>query len=418
MSGIAEVIWAYPTRTLASGTPGTPNGYAELVADAVWEYVIRAMSYDGVVATLGTTAYWKLEGDATDSSGNGNHLTNNGATFGADGPWTDATAAQLDGINDYLNAVLSIPGDFTVNAWAYLDSAGDFPMVVTFGSYTTPDLRFNSTTRTPEFVPASSSDAVATGTWVMLTGIRNGTNHSLYVNAVHATTAPQAAYMDAPAVVDVGRRFDAPHYYFPGRLARIAIHPEALSEFEIEFLYANQFEEVAAETGVSGEATIAIDDITASGTGVSVVTATATITLDAITASSTGVSTVVGTATIALDAITAAATATSIIAASATILLDDITVSATSTVLVTGSATITLDAITTLSTAVSVIGATATILLDDITVSASNAALVTWIIRFVTPTLTGPLVSSPSLTGPLLTSSMLVGPLVSSPSIE
>lgn len=40
---IAQTIWEYATRTLATGSPGSPSNRAEKYAKAVWEYGTRTL---------------------------------------------------------------------------------------------------------------------------------------------------------------------------------------------------------------------------------------------------------------------------------------------------------------------------------------------------------------------------------------
>lgn len=41
---IAQAVWEYETRTLASGTPDPPASRAEEIAEGVWEYVTRTLT--------------------------------------------------------------------------------------------------------------------------------------------------------------------------------------------------------------------------------------------------------------------------------------------------------------------------------------------------------------------------------------
>jgi hypothetical protein len=43
-ASIAPAVWAYSTRTLASGTPDAPADRAEQFAEAIWEYTTRELT--------------------------------------------------------------------------------------------------------------------------------------------------------------------------------------------------------------------------------------------------------------------------------------------------------------------------------------------------------------------------------------
>lgn len=49
LDAFANAVWTAGTRTLASGTPGTPSTQADLIAQAVWAAATR---------TLYTAPYW------------------------------------------------------------------------------------------------------------------------------------------------------------------------------------------------------------------------------------------------------------------------------------------------------------------------------------------------------------------------
>jgi hypothetical protein len=240
LSNVVEGIWTYGTRTLASGTPGPPTNLAEEIAEAVWQYGTRVIYYDDAVAAMpATTGYWKLDGDALDSIGT-NHLTVNGATFGAAGPWTGATAASFDGVDDYLIRAIALSGDFTINTWVYLTADGNYPMIATFGSYAVPDLRFNAATRSPAFMVNSALVTVALNSWNMVTGVREGSNGHLYLNGALIASGDISSVLGDLSTIEIGRRFDG--FYLPGRIARVSLHPVVLSQSNLALLYSSQRE--------------------------------------------------------------------------------------------------------------------------------------------------------------------------------
>ena len=56
LSTIAEAVWEYPTRTLASGTPDPPATRAESIAKATWEYSERIISGGLTLPLIASTA--------------------------------------------------------------------------------------------------------------------------------------------------------------------------------------------------------------------------------------------------------------------------------------------------------------------------------------------------------------------------
>src|SRR5687768_14885263 len=68
----------------------------------------------------GLIAYWKFQGNANDTSGNGNDATLHGnATFTAGHSGTDCQAIQFDGIEDYasLETGFNLPNTFSLSLW-------------------------------------------------------------------------------------------------------------------------------------------------------------------------------------------------------------------------------------------------------------------------------------------------------------
>ena len=96
----------------------------EKVGEVVGE---RKLSYDQSVKSLGgLIAWWKLDGDAKDATGNGHDGTNNGATF-VDGKV--GKAADFDGVNDYIaigGTPINLATDWSASFWVYIkiESAG------------------------------------------------------------------------------------------------------------------------------------------------------------------------------------------------------------------------------------------------------------------------------------------------------
>ncbi len=220
--------------------------------------------YDDTIASFSPLSYLKLQGNVLAAIGSDG--TNHGATFGDDGPWTGATAATFNGTNQYVSVPVSMAAGhaFSVMAWVYLTANGSYPMVVTFGSYSTPDLRFSGATRQPEFGPILSATPIPLNTWTLLVGITDGVNGKLYVNAVEVgSSSGFGAFAGAFTGIDIGRRFDG--IYFPGRIARLVITDDVLTPTEISNAYADQAE------GGGGGPTMSADysSVLAGQTGVS-----------------------------------------------------------------------------------------------------------------------------------------------------
>jgi hypothetical protein len=80
-------------------------------------------------------AYWPLDGDAKDASGNGHDGTVHGATLTTDQNEEDGKAYSFDGVNDYISITDSPDfdigvGDMTVLLWALLEPGPEFRGVI------------------------------------------------------------------------------------------------------------------------------------------------------------------------------------------------------------------------------------------------------------------------------------------------
>ncbi|GAB4542817.1 MAG: hypothetical protein Kow0063_35320 [Anaerolineae bacterium] len=73
--------------------------------------------------TMGLVAYYPLDGNANDESGNGNHGKEYGGLEYVEG--RVGQAAYFDGVDDYIEIIpqgsVSVFGDFTISAWTYLE---------------------------------------------------------------------------------------------------------------------------------------------------------------------------------------------------------------------------------------------------------------------------------------------------------
>lgn len=92
----------------------TPDAVAEWFQETVLQSIVDwepcSVYWERLLAIApdNLIAYWRLAessgSTASDSSGQGNHGTVSGATWGADGIGDDNTAADFDGVNDYIDA--------------------------------------------------------------------------------------------------------------------------------------------------------------------------------------------------------------------------------------------------------------------------------------------------------------------------
>jgi len=171
-----------------------------------------AVALKKVISSVGTApssgnciCSFEME-DTTDSSANSYTFTATGATSGATGIIADAY--NFDGTSDYLTSDLDIgdfaSGDFTINIWINPDtivSARAF--LDTTNVVSTHDVvaRYNSTSGDVYFrtqvagtvVSVVSTDQLSTGSWQMVTLVRESGDLSIYIDAGTVKTTSATA---------------------------------------------------------------------------------------------------------------------------------------------------------------------------------------------------------------------------------
>lgn len=130
------------------------------------------------------------------------HGTFAGMTGAAAG-WRPATGGGgseevlVDGTGARVAVSVPLGPVHSIAAWSRLDAAGNFPMV-TAGSAFALELRYNGSSRQPEYVMASGATpraaaAAVLGAWNRLLAATDGTTVTLYVNGVLAAAVAAVA---------------------------------------------------------------------------------------------------------------------------------------------------------------------------------------------------------------------------------
>ena len=218
----------------------------------------------------GLVAHYKLDGNARDTSGNGNHGTPvGGVTWTKDRFGNCNSAASFDGVNDWITIPdnsLMRPNLVTVTAWVKRASlaveATNIFYKQPYEVYSLDAISFH--------IKQNSGCAYLNGTgwqnttaintqqisqWYFVVGVFDGSSLSFYQNGVlvsQNTNLPKTV-IDNCAGGDfrIGRWHDAsPSQFFKGDLDDIRIYNRALSATEITQLF-NQAETTVAPPSVS-----------------------------------------------------------------------------------------------------------------------------------------------------------------------
>ena len=199
-------------------------------------------------------AWWTFDGGSlADSSGNGNHGTNNGATAVAD----RGGAYSFDGVDDYIDVgTFDLTGDeVTISVWINADdfditdariisksdstaaSAHYFMLsTINAGGSIRPRIRLKTEGTTSTFI--SSTGVLTTGIWTHLAIVYDGSFVNLYQDGVLLDSFTKTGVISQnPAIsVHIGRNPDG-YGPFDGLIDDVRIYDKALTDTEILDIY-------------------------------------------------------------------------------------------------------------------------------------------------------------------------------------
>lgn len=201
----------------------------------------------------GLVGLWHLNGNANDSSGQGNNGTATSVTFSKTngkfnegGNFSNASGSKID-VGDV--GVLEFSGDFSVICWFNrVSNATTNLRILSKGAEFSTDAGFaiwasdtqvvgaisNGTTRTI----SNAVNHLGTGVWQMVALVRSGSNQILYLNGVAKDTITAASGSTAgTSIFSIGSSRGV-GLYWEGKIDEAAIFSKALSASEIRKWYA------------------------------------------------------------------------------------------------------------------------------------------------------------------------------------
>jgi hypothetical protein len=226
-----------------------PDTY-DVVLELTGKSNSQALVADSSVGDIasGQVGYWKMDGDFTDSSGNGNNGTANGGVA-ANEKGVYGNMGSFDGSDDYVDmgdpAVLGMTSAITVSTWIkntdfsasskyFVDKNGAYRFFITSG---------NKVNFLIDNSPAGSvqSTNIISSEWTHITGTYDGTNIKLYINGVlDAELAYATGLRDFASNFIIGAA-DSGSSKFTGQIDDVAIYDRALRSDEISSLYESKF---------------------------------------------------------------------------------------------------------------------------------------------------------------------------------
>ncbi len=249
-----QPAWVDPVHDAAGNMTVAPMPGAEedelLLTYDAWNRLMRVDPDD-----TDLEGHWKLDGDATDETANGNDGTLQGDAAYAHG--REGRGVELDGDGDYVNVGddddLDITGDLTLAAWVRVDGSDDLTRGIIGKNIGTSDCAYflgvNESTGEVQFWVSPNADgsglAAVTadaprGVWVHLTAVYDtSASLTLYVNGVQAgqnTTSIPASINNSAADLTIGRGFDGSSTDLEGAIDDVRIYSRALSAEEVAVL--------------------------------------------------------------------------------------------------------------------------------------------------------------------------------------
>ncbi|MCD6471001.1 LamG domain-containing protein, partial [bacterium] len=237
-------------------TPGIAYGAPYVYDSTTCELIAHAgEAVDAAVDSSGNQhliAHWKMNGDWTDSSGNGNDGTAHGNATFIDGKFKEA--GTFDGDGDYVlvpsNENLRLTNNFTVEAWIKVNDVNDYHTIVMHdengGGNDAYGLRVDPGGNITFFAlnankwdaqHLTSAETIEPGRWYHVAGIYDKDyNLRVYINGKEASNSPKAASGDVVYEVttnlNIGRRCNG-SLFFNGLIDNVAIYDYARSPQEI-----------------------------------------------------------------------------------------------------------------------------------------------------------------------------------------
>ena len=198
--------------------------------------------------------WWKLDGDALDSSGENDGEVLGGAILTTDRFNVADNAYYFDGVNDYIDvgtdASLGIRTDLTIALWVKTSDSGAYKQLVSKNVGTIGSYLFSISSLKPNVYLSgvsswiSSSNTIQSGEWTHVAFTYDGSQITHYKNGVENgifTGYSGLINSDPNSDVWIGARSDAfGTYNFNGAMDEIRIYDKALSATEITEIYNSE----------------------------------------------------------------------------------------------------------------------------------------------------------------------------------
>jgi Concanavalin A-like lectin/glucanases superfamily len=205
--------------------------------------------------TNGLVAYYPLDGNAKDASGNGYDATNNNVSWETNRAGIASAAGFFNGASSYillpasLVNLMSGTNPMTISAWVETSPAaasGGNKTIVDIGEATQNNM-FGILSQLGVFVysgfggtyDVDSGVSIADNSWHQCVASFDGTNLSLYVDGVFAIASPIVSNR-VNTRGTIGIRADLADEFWNGGIDDVRIYNRSLSSNEVAELYADE----------------------------------------------------------------------------------------------------------------------------------------------------------------------------------
>ncbi len=202
--------------------------------------------------TKGLVAYYKFEGNAKDSSGNGNDGTEHGGVTYVDG--VIGQAGSFDGIDDYIlianNDSLNITKAITMSAWVYIENYDDgWASILTKGDTSSMNSPYALLVQNRKLQIALNRNLlnleetnVPDKKWTHITITWDGSIVRYFINGIEESETRN--FNNSLNVIDgnlvIGKDAPGATEWFSGKIDDLRLYNRALTEAEIKELYKQQ----------------------------------------------------------------------------------------------------------------------------------------------------------------------------------
>lgn len=216
---------------------------ALIIGSGAYASLLLATGGGNINLQSGLVGWWKLDGNAIDSSSSGDNGTINGAAATTDrNGGANGAMAFNSASNNYISLNnLSIPTDISVSAWVYSTNFTQQGMIVVknpvnaeweFFFENNGKLVWNTS---GGYSVSASCAHPSNSAWHHVVATQSGTTATIYIDGSQCFTGTKNAIGNASGEIDIGRYTGG--YYFNGSIDDVRIYNRAISANEVNALY-------------------------------------------------------------------------------------------------------------------------------------------------------------------------------------